>query len=348
MKDYIVLDLETPNKYCNSMSSIGIVVVEDGKVIDEIYSLINPEDHFDGFNIALTGIGPNDVENAPTFPEYWDEIKDLLYSNIIVGQNISFDLSVISKSLTRYNLPIPPFQSYCTLSSCKRNLNLPSNSLSYIVENVLNSTYNAHNAMADAQMTNELYNFLDKYEENRYSYVKTFSYRPKCKRDFDRKLDYNFNYLYGLIKKFNYVDKISDNHLMLIEKWYDENKYHNYHPLIENLLLKLSFVLNKNNLSKRELKLIVKSFRPIKRSPEYAVSILKLQVFKGILDSVLCEEPISNQDIEFLKNWIEMNNVSDKEYKKFYKKLDWDDEKLIEYLKNYSKFLDKYLKKNSM
>ena len=38
-----------------------------------------------------------------------------------------------------------------------------------------------------------------------------------------------------------------------------------------------------------------------------------------------------------------MNNVSDKEYKKFYKKLDWDDEELINYLKDYSEFLDNYL-----
>ena len=53
MKDYIVLDLETPNRYNNSMSSIGIVVVEDGKVVDELYSLINPEAEFDSFNISF-------------------------------------------------------------------------------------------------------------------------------------------------------------------------------------------------------------------------------------------------------------------------------------------------------
>ena len=125
MKDYIVLDLETPNRRNNSMSSIGIVVVEDGEVVDELYSLINPETYFDSFNISFTGIHPEDVVDAPTFPEYWDEIKDMVCSNIIVGQNITFDLNVISKSLTRYKMPIPPFEYYCTLSSCKRNLNLP-------------------------------------------------------------------------------------------------------------------------------------------------------------------------------------------------------------------------------
>jgi len=344
MKNYIVLDLETPNKYCNSMSSMGIVVVEEGEIVDEIYSLINPEAPFDDFNISFTGIGPEDVENAPTFPEYWDEIKNLLCSNIIVGQNISFDLSVISKSLTRYNMPIPPFQCYCTLNSCKRNLNLPSNSLSYIVENVLNTTYNAHNAMADAQMTNELFNFLEDYEENRKEYVKTYSYRPNCKRDFDRKLDYNINYLYGLIKKFNYIDKISYNYYELIKKWFYDNKYQNNHPLINNILLKIDYVLNSKDLSKKEIRLIFQSFRPIKRSPKYPVNILKLQVFKGILDSLICEKYIEEKDIEFLKTWMKNNKINDKKYKKFYKDINWKDEALIDYLKEYSVLLCDNLK----
>ncbi len=343
MKDYIVLDLETPNSYSNSMSSIGIVVVENGEVVDEIYSLINPEAHFDSFNIALTKISPEDVEDAPTFPEYWDEIKDLVCSNVIVGQNISFDLSVISKALTRYKLPIPPFKSYCTLYSCKRNLNLPSNSLSYIVENVLETDYNAHNAMADAQMTNELFKYLDEYEDERREYIKTYSYRPNCKRDFDRKLDYNLNYLYGLIKKCNYIDKVSFNYFQMIENWFYKNQKYNNHPLIENVLLKISYLLDNSNLSKNQLKLITKSLRVIKRSPQYSVAILKLQVFSGMLDSILCEEKITEDDIEFMKTWIEENTVNDKTFKKFYKNLNWDDEELSVYLGNYSDLLKEYL-----
>lgn len=345
MRDYIVLDLETPNAYCNSISSMGIVVVEDGEVSEEIYSLINPEAHFDSFNITLTGIRPKDVEDAPTFPEYWDEIKDLIRNNVIVGQNISFDLGVISKSLTRYHLPIPPFESYCTLRSCQRNLNLPDNSLSYIVENVLETTYNAHNAMADAQMTNELYNYLDSYEDNREKFVRPYYYRPKVSRTFDRKLDYNFNYLYGLVKKFTYIDKISYNHLQLIEKWYENNKYHNYHPLIENLLLKVSYVLDSRQLTKKEMQLLFESLRPIKRSPVYSVAALKLHVLSGILDSLLCEDEISDDDMDFLKDWLEYNPINEKNFKNFYRNLDWDSPELIRYIRGYSIDLKDYLEK---
>ena len=37
MRDYVVLDLETPNRFNDSISSIGIVIVEEGEVVDKIY-----------------------------------------------------------------------------------------------------------------------------------------------------------------------------------------------------------------------------------------------------------------------------------------------------------------------
>lgn len=342
MKDYIVLDLETPNRYSNGASSMGIVIVEDGVVVEQKYSLINPETHFDDFNIAFTGIGPEDVVDAPTFPEYYDEIKDLLQENIIVGQNITFDLSVISKTLTRYEMPIPSFKYYCTLNSAKRNLDLPSNKLSYIVHNVLNTTYNAHNAMADAEMTNELFKLLTNYE-NPNNYIQTYSYRPNCKRDFDRKLDYNFNYLYGLVQKVKIDDEITDNYHNLLYNWYEDNKCYNNHPLLENVLLKVEYILDESNgLKNREE--IVDSFRQIKRSPEYNASSLKLQVLKGIIDSVCCEDDLKEEDVVFIEKWINSNNINDKSFKKFKKQEKDDDVDMNECLISYSDFLEGYLK----
>ena len=43
---YIVFDVETPNSHNDRMSSIGVVVVEGQDVIQEHYTLINPETHF--------------------------------------------------------------------------------------------------------------------------------------------------------------------------------------------------------------------------------------------------------------------------------------------------------------
>ena len=55
---YIAFDVETPNYANDRMSAIGIAVVEDGRIAQEFYSLINPETYFNRFHMDLTGITP--------------------------------------------------------------------------------------------------------------------------------------------------------------------------------------------------------------------------------------------------------------------------------------------------
>ena len=49
MSRFIVFDVETPNRYNNRMSAIGIAVIEDGVIVNEYYSLVDPEQPFDYF-----------------------------------------------------------------------------------------------------------------------------------------------------------------------------------------------------------------------------------------------------------------------------------------------------------
>ena len=53
---FVCFDVETPNRFNSRMSAIGISVIENGKIISEYYSLVNPEQRFDYFNVKLTGI----------------------------------------------------------------------------------------------------------------------------------------------------------------------------------------------------------------------------------------------------------------------------------------------------
>ena len=69
MSRFVVFDVETPNRYNNRMSAIGIDVIEDGVIVNEYYSLVDPEQSFDYFNTRLTSIGEETVIGAPTFPE---------------------------------------------------------------------------------------------------------------------------------------------------------------------------------------------------------------------------------------------------------------------------------------
>jgi len=102
---YVAFDVETPNRYNSRMSAIGISIIEDGRIVDEFYSLVNPEQHFDWFNTQLTGISAGSVADAPTFPELWEKIEPMLSSGVLVAHNAGFDMNVLRRCLNDYGIP---------------------------------------------------------------------------------------------------------------------------------------------------------------------------------------------------------------------------------------------------
>lgn len=60
--NYIVLDVETPNGKNDSICSIGVELIDDDKVTDEWYTLVDPEEEFESMNIAIHHITPGMVQ----------------------------------------------------------------------------------------------------------------------------------------------------------------------------------------------------------------------------------------------------------------------------------------------
>ncbi len=113
---YIAFDVETPNRYNNRMSAIGISVIEDGQIVDAFYSLVDPEQPFDWFNTRLTGISAESVSGAPTFPALWEQIEPVLSSGVLVAHNASFDMGVLRHCLCDYGIAWKPaVQALCTV-----------------------------------------------------------------------------------------------------------------------------------------------------------------------------------------------------------------------------------------
>lgn len=116
---YIAFDVETPNYANNRMSAIGITVIDNGTVVQEYYSLVDPEAHFDAFNVSLTGITPEMVAGKPAFPALWQEIKPIMESGLLIAHNAPFDLSVLAKCLRDYGIvwqPTVPYACTCQMS----------------------------------------------------------------------------------------------------------------------------------------------------------------------------------------------------------------------------------------
>ena len=118
---FVAFDVETPNAANDRMSAIGAAVVEDGEVVSTFSSLVDPEVHFDLFNIRLTGITPDRVRTAPNFAALWTELGPLLQSGVLVAHNAPFDLRVLSCCLDAYGIDMPRFLPYaCTVQMGRR------------------------------------------------------------------------------------------------------------------------------------------------------------------------------------------------------------------------------------
>ncbi|MDE6881462.1 MAG: 3'-5' exonuclease [Oscillospiraceae bacterium] len=133
---YIAFDVETPNSDNNRMSAIGIAVVENGKIVEELSTLVNPETWFSRFNIGLTGITPELAADAPSFDELWPKIEALFSSGVLAAHNAPFDMSVLAKCLRAYSVDWRDTAPYvCTCQMGRRCYpELPNHRLNTLCE----------------------------------------------------------------------------------------------------------------------------------------------------------------------------------------------------------------------
>lgn len=139
------------------MSAIGVCIVENGVILREHYSLVNPEESFDDFNIRLTGITPAMAAEAPTFAELWPTLGPILRSGLLIAHNAQFDMSVLSKCLRAYRIPCSDITEYaCTCRMGKRVVPwMPNHRLDTMCTE-LGIDLNHHNAGSDARACAEI------------------------------------------------------------------------------------------------------------------------------------------------------------------------------------------------
>ena len=66
----VAVDFETANEKRASPCAAGLAWIENNRVVDVEEHLIRPPGmRFRGFNISIHGIRPEDVEDAPEFPD---------------------------------------------------------------------------------------------------------------------------------------------------------------------------------------------------------------------------------------------------------------------------------------
>ncbi len=171
-----IIDIETPDMLQTRICSIGITRIENGEITETGNFLINPECDFHKMNMAKHHIRPEDVEGKPTFPEFWEQYGGWFEDCIVAGHGVSFDLSVLKKTLEAYQIAIEPFKYVDTWKMAKDFFHdLPNHRLPTLCES-MGISLQHHDSGSDSLATAQvLLNILADHSEHELAeYLKDF------------------------------------------------------------------------------------------------------------------------------------------------------------------------------
>ena len=179
---FVVIDLETTGGDHNAdkIIEIGLIKVENLKIIDELHYLINPERSIPPFVQNLTSIFPKDLTHSPKIQDVIDEILEFMGNSIIVAHNLSFDFPFFNSVLRRLERPALSNRSLCTLLMSQYLIpNILSSNLKYMCQLFDISHAKAHRALEDAKACAQLLlKFLDIFIEKGIRKVNQIYYPP--------------------------------------------------------------------------------------------------------------------------------------------------------------------------
>lgn len=162
---FAFVDIETTGlKFThNRIIEIGIVVVENGKVIKKFNQLVNPEERVSAFSYELTGINPHELSNAKNFNQLSEDILAHLEDAIFVAHNARFDYSFIREEFKRIGIDF----NAKTLCTVKLSKNLfpehQRHSLDHVTARAGITVKNRHRAYDDAEALWKFIKYLKKH-----------------------------------------------------------------------------------------------------------------------------------------------------------------------------------------
>lgn len=157
----VVLDTETTGAsfaYGDRVVEIGFVRIEKGQVVRAESTLLNPNRPMTGGASRITGITSEMLADQPVFEHVWPSIKESLKGCVLVGHNVSFDLSFLDGECRRIGSSLDEeLGEFTTLDTCRlarRLFGRGGNGLQSLASRLcIEPTGAAHRALADCYTT---------------------------------------------------------------------------------------------------------------------------------------------------------------------------------------------------
>lgn len=192
--NFIALDFETANHYRKSICSIGLVKVENGKIVDEFYSLVKPTPfNFEPLLTKIHGLTEVDCLNAPEFNSIYPSVSSWFHNQVILGHNVSFEKSVLKHLSLEYQIDFNVMDFLCTLNISRKLLpELENHKLPKIYNHLFNKKMRHHNALDDARAAAEI---MISFQSGHYLDVKDNSIFDKSSSILAPQLTITYNLL---------------------------------------------------------------------------------------------------------------------------------------------------------
>lgn len=155
---YVVVDVETTGGSAgfHRVTEIGAVKVQNGKVIDEFQTLINPGRPIPPFITKITGITNEMVADAPDFAGIADQFLTFMEGSLFVAHNVKFDYGFIQREFARVGIEFTR-PMICTCAGMRKSYpGLTSYGLKNLSDVFEISLTQHHRALADARAATEL------------------------------------------------------------------------------------------------------------------------------------------------------------------------------------------------
>ncbi len=157
--EFCIVDIETNGSKIekHQIIEIAAVKVKNFKIIDTFDTLVYTE-NINPIISELTGIKPEDTQDAPDLKTVMMEFKLFLGDAVFVAHDVKFDYTFISQSLEKVGLESILNRPLCSLALAQRTLTSYRYALSYLNDTFhLNENPSHHRAMSDVMTTYGLF-----------------------------------------------------------------------------------------------------------------------------------------------------------------------------------------------
>lgn len=157
-RKYAVVDLEATSASSNAkIIQIGIVIIQDGQIVETYETDVNPHEQLDEHIRQLTGITNQQLKKAPDFSQVARQVYEMIEDAVFVAHNVKFDANLLAESLfwEGFELTTPRIDTVELAQVFFPTLERYN--LSSLCEELAIPLDHAHSAISDAQATAQLF-----------------------------------------------------------------------------------------------------------------------------------------------------------------------------------------------